>query len=140
MKRLRRLGAVALIALLVSACASPEPSEQTLKDSFAEQVASAGIARDLTRTGNELTFLAPKSVKGKADAKWLVRIDSAVLEPQTSERNPFKGVIESSWFADGEALLSSGSFSGLPEEFLKKGIGQECYAFWDANTKAWTWE
>ncbi len=138
METLRRFGSVALVTFLVSACASPEPNEQTLKDSFGGQIAAAGIARDLERKGDEWTFLGP--AHNKAEAKWLVRIDTAVLEPQTSERNPFKGTIESSWFADGEALLSSGSFSGLPEEFLKMGIGQECYALWDANTKKWTWE
>ena len=51
MKRLRRLGTVGLMALLVSACASPEPSGQNLKDSYFEQVAAAGIARDLVRYG-----------------------------------------------------------------------------------------
>ncbi len=138
MGRVRRWGAGALVALLISACTSREPNEQSLKDSFAEQIATAGVARDLTRNGDELTFVAPK--RGKTDAKWRVRIDSAVLEPQTSERNPFKGSVESSWFADGEIQLSSGSFSGLPEGFLDMGVGQECYALWDAETMQWSWK
>jgi len=141
MKTCRRWCAAALVALVMSACASREANEQSLKDSFAEQIASAGIARDLTRNGDELTFVAPRAGKaGKADAKWRVRIDSAVLEPQTSERNPFKGSVESSWFADGEIQLSSGSFSGLPEGFLDMGVGQECYALWDAETMQWSWK
>ena len=91
-----------------------------------------------TRNGDEFTFVA--AMRGKTDARWRVRIDSAVLEPQTSERNPFKGSVESSWFADGEIQLSSGSFSGLPEGFLDMGVGQECYALWDAEKMQWSWK
>jgi hypothetical protein len=38
-------------------------------------------------------------------------------------------------------LLASACASPEPsEQNLKMGIGQQCYALWDANTKAWTWE
>lgn len=127
-----------LTALTAAACAGREPNEASLKDSFAEQIASARVVSEFRRAGDELTFSGPKG--GKADAKWRVHIDSAVVEPEGSQRNPYKGGIESSWFADGEALLSSGSFSGLPEAILDTGIGQECWAFWDASTKRWTWK
>jgi hypothetical protein len=132
MKRLRRVGAVALIALLVSACASPEPSEQNLKDSFAEQIAAAGIARNLIRTGDELTFLGPKSVKGKADATWLVRIDSLCSSHRRAGTH-----------SRGDRVLVVRRRRGSPVVGILRGCrgvheqdGQECYAFWDANTKA----
>lgn len=139
MIKTRALGVWVLLGILTAtACTALEPNERTLKDAFAEQVISAGFGRDFKRTGDELTFAGPKG--SKADAQWRVRIDVAAVEPQPSQRNPFKGAVESSWSVDGQTLLSSGSFSGLPEEFLKKGLGQECWAFWDADTKQWAWE
>ena len=129
---------VLLTILMAAACAAQEPDEESLRDSFAQQIASAGFGRDFKRTGDELTFSGPKG--SKADAQWRVQIDVAAVEPQPNQRNPFKGAVESSWSVDGQTLLSSGSFSGLPEEFLKKGLGQECWAFWDADKKQWAWE
>ena len=129
---------VLLTILTAAACAAPEPDEESLRGSFAQEIASVSFVRDFRRAGDELTFSGPKGAK--ADAQWRVRIDVATVEPQPSQRNPFKGAVESSWSVDGQVLLSSGSFSGLPEEFLKKGLGQECWAFWDADTKQWAWE
>lgn len=138
MRKNHRWYAWALVAALTAgACAAREASEQTLKDSFAEQIASVASVRDFRRDGDELTFTAPN--REKADARWRVHIDSAVLDPPGGQPGPVKGAIESSWFVDGQALLSSGSFSGLPEEFLEKGVGQECWAFWDADAGRWSW-
>ena len=46
----RKWGAGALVALLMSACASREPNEQSLKDSFAEQIATAALQSPKTTT------------------------------------------------------------------------------------------
>jgi len=32
-----------------------------------------------------------------------------------------------------------GSMTALPQEFLDRGVGQECWAYWLAAEKRWDW-
>ena len=70
---------------------------------------------------------------------WRVHIDSAVVEPQDDEIFPYQGVVTSSWYANGELVEPVGVMSFLPTEFLDQGIGQECWAFWEAESGRWDW-
>ena len=84
-----------------------------------------------------MTFSAP-DLSGN-DAQWQVRIGSAVLEPQDDEALPFRGLITSSWYADGELVEYLGSLSALPKAIEDAGVGQECWAFWETDTRRWDW-
>ena len=74
------------------------------------------------------------------EAKWRVRIDSTAIEANNDPANPYKGVVKSSWFADERPVTARGSQSNLPIELISNGLGQECWAFWKADSKAWSWE
>lgn len=129
------LAVVAVVSL--AACGGVEPGEQNLRDSFAEQIASVGFVRNFERRGDELTFQAP--YEAKAEVPWRVRIDSAKVEPNNDERQPFKGSVKASWYADGKLIEPRDSYADLPSDFLDKGVGQDCWAFWDAAARKWSW-
>ena len=132
-KRLLFLG---LSALVVAVCrAAPE---QQLKDSFGQQIASSGIVRDFQQKGDEILFAAKYGER--LDAKWRVHVDSASIEPDPDGTTPYKGVVKSSWYVNGEQIRPRGDQSDLPLAFLDKGIAQECWAFWDKNTHQWSWK
>ena len=40
----------------------------------------------------------------------------------------------------GEKVEITGADSNLPIELTSNGLGQECWAFWDAGAKRWGWE
>jgi hypothetical protein len=128
------------VALSMGACGAT-PGEQNLRDSFAEQIASVGIVKNFERRGDELTFRAP--YEANADVAWRVRIDSATVESNDDDRQPFKGTVKSSWYADGKLIETRDSgakmYADLPTDFLDKGVGQDCWAFWDAATRKWSW-
>jgi hypothetical protein len=127
---------VGLSALAVVACrAAPE---QQLKDSFVQQIASSGIVRDFQQQGDEILFAAKYGER--LDAKWRVHVDSASLEPDRDGTTPYKGVVKSSWYVNGEQIRPRGDQSDLPLAFLDKGIAQECWAFWDKSTHQWSWK
>ena len=121
--------------LLVVACAV-QPGEVSLRDSFAERIASVDGVADFERAGDELTFSGPDGRGGTGN--WRVRIDSAVLEPR-DEPVPYEGHILSSWYRDGELIEPLSSMSRLPDAFLDSGVAQECYALWDTESNAWDW-
>ena len=121
--------------LLVVACAV-QPGEVSLRDSFAERIASVDGVADFERDGDELTFSGPDGRGGTGN--WRVRIDSAVLEPR-DEPVPYEGHILSSWYRDGELIEPLSSMSRLPDAFLDSGVAQECYALWDTESNAWDW-
>jgi hypothetical protein len=138
-QRSRMVLAVAVAASMAAsmACRGSEPDEQNLRDSFAEQVASVGFVKSFERRGDELTFRAP--YEANTEVAWRVRIDSATVEPNDDERQPFKGTVKSSWYADGRLIEPRDSYSDLPSDFLDKGIAQDCYAYWDGDSRKWSW-
>jgi hypothetical protein len=133
---LGRASAAGLLLTLV-ACGGGRPDEASLRDSFVEQIRSVGFVRTFERKGDEVLFSGPYA--GEADVQWRVRIDSVLIEPNTDESQPFKGTVKSSWFVDGKPIEPRGSQSDLPSDFLDKGIGQECWAFWEVSDSRWSW-
>jgi hypothetical protein len=128
--------AVVVAVLTVAACG--KPTVDGLRDSFAQQVAANRFVKDFQRNGDELLFSAPGSSANAA--KWRVHIDSAVIETTEDGTQRYKGTVKSSWFADGEAVTPSGRDSNLPVELLDNGISQDCWAWWEPDTKRWGWE
>jgi hypothetical protein len=133
--------AVATIALSAVACG--KPGVDSLRDSFAQQLAMNKYIKDFDRKGDDLMFAGPGAEGGSA--KWRVHIDSAAVEQNTDERSnpqaqPYKGLVKSSWYSDGRLVRPSGRESNLPIELISNGLGQECWAFWDGNKKQWSWE
>ena len=125
-------------ALTLAGCnVEPEPTPETLIESFAQQVSSVGMVGNFEHEGDELTFSGPDSAGGQA--AWLVHVDSAVVEAHEDENMPFRGLVQSSWYADGRLIEPTGSISNLPSEFLGAGIAQDCWGLWDAATHRWTW-
>lgn len=73
-------------------------------------------------------------------AKWRVHIDSALVEETGKPELPYQGTVRSSWYSDGQLVESRGRDSNLPIELTSNGLAQVAWAFWDASTKAWSWE
>ena len=73
------------------------------------------------------------------DVEYVVRIDSAIVEPNEDESMPYRGFVESSWHLDGRLIVAEGSFSKLPMWILETGISQECWGLWEASTGEWDW-
>lgn len=135
MRRALRLAAIAL-AVTTGACSGPGVG--SLRESFAQQVASNRFITDFHQNGGELTFSGPGADGGVA--KWRVHIDSAVIEPNHDEAQPYKGTVKSSWYSDGQPVVPSGGESNLPIELMEHGVSQDCWAFWHNTAKRWTWE
>ena len=125
------------LPLLVTACSSA-PAESGLRDSFARQLAANKFISAYERNGDTMTFRAP-SPDG-TPAAWRVHIDTVKIEPQKSEKEPFKGTVLSSWFVNDQPVTITGGDSNLPIELTSNGLGQECWALWDAAAKKWGWE
>jgi hypothetical protein len=134
----KSLTAFVLIAAAFAAACSSAPPEQGLRDSFAQQLGANKFVKDFQRNGDEMTFTGPGPEGGTA--KWRVHIDSAVVEPNEDQKNPYKGTIKSSWFADGQKIEPRATQSNLPYELTANGIAQECYALWDPAGRKWGWE
>jgi hypothetical protein len=137
--RLKSLVTFVLLATaaLTAACSSA-PSEQGLRDSFAQQLGANKFVKDFQRNGDEMTFVGPGPEGGTA--KWRVHLDSAVVTPNDDQKNPYKGTIKSSWFADGQKVEPNTRQSNLPLELNANGLSQDCYAVWDPVGKKWGWE
>ena len=134
---IRRAWAATLVgATTLTACAV-QPGEMNLRDSFAEHMAAVDGVADFVRGGDELMFSGPDGRGGTAS--WRVHIESAVLEPGPDEQVLYEGHVVSSWSRDGELIEPLGTMSGLPDAFLDNGLGQECYALWNAGSNAWDW-
>jgi hypothetical protein len=121
----------------MAAC-DAKPSLAGLRESFAQQVASNRFIKDFQRSGDELTFSGPGADGGVA--KWLIRIDSAVVEANSDPAQPYKGVVKSSWYSDNHIVQPRGRDSNLPIELMDNGLSQDCWAFWVQATKQWSWE
>lgn len=147
MERVLRRVVIVCAAVAMAAC-SAKPGDQGLRESFAQQLASNRFVKDFQRNGDELTFSGPGAEGGVA--KWLVRIDSAVIEPnertlpdgstQPDPAQPYKGVVKSSWYSDKQLVRPRGRESNLPLELTDTGLAQDCWAFWVQATKRWSWE
>jgi hypothetical protein len=124
-------------ALLTSGC-SAAPGTDGLRDSFAQQLAANTFVTAFQRSGDDMTFKGPRP--DGAPATWRVHIESAQVEKQADARQPYKGTVTSSWYVDGEKVTVTGGDSNLPIELTSNGLGQECWAFWEGNTRRWSWE
>ena len=133
---MRRLALAATVLFLTTACGAPDA--EGLRDSFAQQLSSNRFITGFQRAGDELTFSGPGAEGGTA--RWRVLIDSAVIEPNDDEAQPYKGTVKSSWFSDGQRVEPSGAESRLPIELTSNGLGQDCWAFWDKAAGRWSWE
>lgn len=128
------------VLLALGACGAAEShtaDAESLRASFAAQIATLDTVGDFEREGGEMTFSGPDGSGG--EVAWRVVIDSAVVGPWDDESLPYRGVVLSSWYADGEEIQSAGSISNLPSEFLDTGIAQDCWGLWDAAERHWTW-
>lgn len=135
----RFLGALLTISLafITAACNSAPPTDG-LRDSFAAQLSANKFVSEFQRSGDNMTFKAPRP--DGTPATWRVHIDTAVVEAQSSPTQPFKGTVTSSWYVNGEAIQITGGDSNLPIELTSNGLGQECWAFWEPQAKTWGWE
>ena len=133
----RRSGLL-LAALLFAAACSNAPRDDGLRDSFAQQLAANKFIAAFQRTGDDMTFRAPRP--DGTPSTWRVHIDETAVEPQSNERQPFKGTLRSSWYVNGEKIEITGRDSNLPIELTSNGLSQECWAFWEANERRWSWE
>lgn len=114
------------------------PTEQSLRDSFAEQLAANKAVTNLQRTADAITFTGPGPEGGTAT--WQVRIDSAAIEAHPTEANAYKGTVKSSWSTGGKSYVPQGNESNLPGELIANGISQDCWAFWVHSQSRWSWE
>lgn len=125
------------LTVLMAGCARP-PAADGLRDSFAAQLAANTFVSEFQRSGDNMTFKAPRP--DGEPAMWRVHINTAVVEKQDSKTQPWKGTVTSSWFVNGEEIVPRGTDSNLPLELTSNGLGQECWAFWEADKQLWSWE
>ena len=133
----RHVLVLCLSAWTLAGCRGADP-EQQLRDSFIQQIASTPTVRDVQRHGDEVSFTLRYGEH--PDAKWRVHVDSASIERAADGTVPSKGMVKSSWYADGEQIRPRGSQSDLPLVLLDRGIAQECWALWDKNGGQWSWK
>jgi hypothetical protein len=143
MRKMQGLLAVLVASAAIAACGgAPEsedaaPGEASLRDSFVDQIRTVSFVRDLKHDGNEVTFVGPYG--SEPGAEWRVRIDALVIEPQDDEQQPYKGTVKSSWYVNGTPIEPRGDYADLPAEILDAGISQDCWAFWEASSRTWSW-
>ncbi len=128
--RMRFLWVALILAALPLAACGGQPGVDSLRESFAQQVAANGFIRDFQQNGDELLFSGPDGAGG--NAKWRIHIDSAVIEPNdaaNADKQPYKGTVKSSWYANDQPIRPAGRSSNLPIELMDKGVSQDCWAF-----------
>ena len=129
-----------LAAAVLAGCGGPpaEPNDESLRDSFAEQIEASSFVADFARNGDEMTFSAP-DLEG-TPAEWRVVIDTTLVEPQEfDEAMPYVGRVTSDWYANGALVEYLGGMTALPKAVLDRGLGQECWAYWVAAERRWDW-
>ena len=127
-----------VLAVALSQCAAPQADDEGLRASFAEQIATSAFVTDFTRDGDELNFSGPDRQGGTAS--WRVRIDTSLVEPNEFDDDlPYQGRVTSEWYANGEIVEYLGNMTALPREFLDRGLGQECWAYWVEAEGRWDW-
>jgi len=129
---------VLLIAAVTVGCAQSKADNESLRASFSDQISESSFVSDFTREGDELSFLGPDRDGGSVE--WRVRIDTSLVEPNLfDEAMPYVGRITSEWTADGEIVGFLGNMTALSQEFLDRGLGQECWAYWVEAENRWDW-
>lgn len=108
-----------------------------LLDSFAEQIAAIESIEDFTRDGEDVSFSRVDAAGERIE--WTVHVDMARLEPYDDPSTPFRGIVRSTWRLNGLPVIPQGTVSGLPQWVLDTGISQDCWAFWEAEARAWSW-
>jgi hypothetical protein len=140
MLRTRLIRTSLVIATLVIATGCGKPSENDLRDSFAQQLAANKSVKDFQRNGDEMQFTGP-GADGTV-IKWRVHIDSSVIDDTKDAEKPYKGTVKSSWYAGNYKVEPDrfGRESNLPLELISTGLAQDCWAAWNKTTKKWEWE
>ena len=120
------LQVAALVATqALGGCIGTRADDESRRDSFAEQIATSTFVTDFVRDGDELRFSDPDGEGGTA--AWLVRIERSFVESNEFDPiAPYQGRITSEWVADRAIVECLGSMTALPQEFLDRGVGQEC--------------
>jgi hypothetical protein len=134
-----RAGLAAMAAVGLLACGGGAPPSAGLRDSFLQQLAANRFITDVQTSAEEVRFRGP-GVDGKERSEWRVHVDSADVEKADDTARPFKGVVRSSWYADGQLVRMGSTASNLPIELTSNGLAQECWAFWEASASRWSWE
>ena len=109
-----------------------------VRTSDTQRTAMPMYRASVSKPGISMTFRAPRP--DGTPSTWRVHIDETAVEPQSNERQPFKGTLRSSWYVNGEKIEITGRDSNLPIELTSNGLSQECWAFWEANERRWSWE
>jgi hypothetical protein len=133
-----RILPAAFLAATLGLSGCGQPDAQGLRQSFAQQLATNPFIRDFQHNGDDLIFSGP-GPEG-AVTQWRVHIDSAVVEPNASPQQPYRGTVKSSWRANGRLFQPRGRDSNLPLELTSTGLAQDCWALWDKATRTWGWE
>ena len=127
--------AVVAGAVALAGCAKHDP--ESLRTSFAQQVASIGLVRDFQRNGDDLTFSAPDAAGGAAH--WRIHIESVIIERNDDTTKPYKGTVASSWYMNGAPIQAATPGAQLPKGFTEKGLSQNSSALWEEATRQWHW-
>ena len=118
---------IAVVAL--AGCARAQADEESLRDSFADRITTTNLVTNFARDGVEMTFSGPDREGGSST--WRVRINSSLVEPiEFDDAMPYQGRITSEWYVNDEIVEYLGNMTALPQEFLDRGLGQECWAYW----------
>lgn len=132
------MGILLTVGLLAAGCSRGAPDDDSLRASFAERIATSSFVSDFERDGDTLRFTGP--TRGGRTANWEVRIETALIEANEFDPvAPYQGRITSEWLADGEVVEYLGNMTALPQAFLDRGVGQECWAYWIAADRRWDW-
>ena len=127
-----------IAAVALAGCARAQADEESLRNSFAGQIETSSFITDFSRDGDRLSFTGPDG--GGGTAAWRVRVDSLLVEPNAyDDDRPYQGRITSEWYANGELVEYLGTMTALPTEFLDRGLGQECWAYWMEDEGRWDW-
>ena len=134
----RWLQAVSLVGIAALGCAQTQADEESLRNSFAERIATSTFVSNFERDGAELRFSGPDGEGGTA--AWVVRIETSLVElNELDDTSPLMGRILSEWEKDGDVAEFLGNMTAIPKEFLDRGLAQECWANWMEADRAWDW-
>ena len=94
---------IVMVMMAMAGCAGAQADDESLRDSFAEQIETSSFVSDFSRDGDEITFSGPGRDGGTAE--WRVVFDTSLVEPnQFDDARPYTGRVTSDWYADGEIV------------------------------------